>query len=138
MATVNITDVCDDLTTLFGAMTGIVRSYSYDELPEAHNELPAVEVYPNNGEATPHAFQGGVYRNSMVIFADVYASKRSNLPDDVGAAVPYIDRGITALEGDNDLGDTVKGMVWAWTRALFERSGVEYSGVRFTITVEVF
>ena len=115
MGTVNITDINDYLATLLGAVTGIVRHYSYDELPESHNEMPAVEVYPDSGDCEMYAFKAGVYRNAMVFFADFYVTIRSNLPDDIGDVVPYIDRATTALEGDRDLGGNVKGLGWTWS-----------------------
>jgi len=137
MATVNFTDVCDSLVTLL-TVTGIKRAYSYNEIPEAHNEYPAVEVYPDSGDERRHTFIGGVYLSHVVYFCDFYIDKRSNLAQDMANTIPYIDLAIAALEGDADLSDSVKDMWWDWRFAVFDRGGVIFTGLRFTVTVEVF
>jgi hypothetical protein len=123
---------------------------SYDELSEAIQDLPTVQVYPTdaitdtNGTTDRTTLQIGVQHTALTLTLRCFARQRSNLNDDMAAAVACWDALDAALEGVG-IGckpffdaSAIKGFRWETTLATFDYAKVAYVGCEVTLTLEVF
>lgn len=122
------------------ALTG-AQVYEYDEIPENHTTVPALEIYVQNGEESRGSF-GDTIRNWTYVFhLDLYGSVRSNLPRDLEITTPYVGLINTALREWLDglaPNDAIKEITWNWTRQTFKRGNDVFAGLRFVVEISGF
>lgn len=152
---ITLAQICDAIEeTLAEATTLDVlprrgRTQSYDELTESVEDLPLLQVYPENGAQDPGGatdrttFRGGVRQTEFTIHADYYAAARgTSIGEEMGRLVNGIDAITDVLEGQDEkpyfglVG--IQAFSWRWDRVTFDYAGVAYVGARFAIVVRVF
>ena len=154
---VTVAAIIDGITTTLAAATGITSGLSYDELLEGVPGVncPMIQVYPDAFNPDPGSstdrttFQAGIQLQEIIIFVDVYARVRSQIAQDMKAAVDTLDNLVTMLQTEEKppfFGVTatdptdkypIKSFRWSWKRAVFVFGSQKYMGGRFTITVRV-
>jgi hypothetical protein len=127
-------ETCDALAAWLRGAVSAMRWYSYNELPEAHNETPAGDVFPDEGNEGRLTFQDGARRAELTVLVDLYIKERANLSEDMAMAVGWIDRVNTALRGFNASGRALD-VSWSWERATLEDSVRKFAGARFRLTI---
>jgi len=125
---------------------GIRLSTGYDNLTEAINEFPLVQVYPESGEVahrsrTDRTTFGAVLRQEqMVLHVDVFAQQRFDMAHDMMAVIDVADAVRARLESHAEtppFGVTgVDTWRWTWTRVIFEYGDprTQYVGIRFILS----
>jgi hypothetical protein len=148
--TLNITTLVDNVTSTLGDATGLTYAQSYDELSEGMQDTPTLQVYWESIEEDPTTtterttFQAGVRQKDIVIHADLYARRRSQLDEDMGAMLPLVDAIIDVLEAQDTKPyfATAEAKAFSWTanRATFTYADpqVSYVGARFVLRFRVF
>lgn len=147
---ITLAQILDAITTTLSASSTLKRAFSFDELNEGMNDMPALEVYPESGkqDATTNTdrttFKAGVRQTEYLIYADYYARQRSHIGEDMKALVDGIDAMTTIFEAQ----DTkpyfglvgIRAFQWSWARVSFVRGdpGLPYTGARFSLVVRVF
>lgn len=141
--------ICDAIEATLGTAASLSRSQSYNELTDAMNEWPTLQVYWNSAEqdissanADRTTFGAAVRHTEIVINADYYARPRGHLAQDMEAATTGLDELIDILETQ----DTkpffslvgIQAFRWRADRAIFNYGSKDFMGVRFVITVQVF
>lgn len=151
MANTPIGDICDSIEDTLEHATGLVRSQSYDELQDAPQDLPCLQVYPQAGntdattENSRYTFKSVRRMAEMTVHADVLCRQRSHLDLDFAEAITMQDAVQQKLEGEKTKpffgNSAISDFWWSWAVTDFARGGpgaeVHYLGVRFTITVRV-
>jgi len=151
---ISLAQICDAIETMLGAAVGMATSQSYDELKEGviGRDCPLLQVYPASGSCDVSStsterttFQAGVRQKEFEIRADLYASRRSHLRQDMKAVTEMIEAIINVLETQNikpyfGVGGTdIKAFRWRWERAVFKyEEDNQYMGARFSIVCRVF
>lgn len=149
---VKVSELCDGIAETLAVAAGIESWTKYNKVTEgiAVLDCPRLEVHPDRGTTDPSGntdrttFGAGVQQTAVVILADLYARRRSQLSDDLKVTVDMIDAISDELESQerppffglayND----VKAFSWSWRRLTFIRAKALYMGARFTITCRVF
>ena len=147
---ITIAQICDAIASTLSAATTTPRTQSYDELTEGVNDVPMLQVYPENGNQDPSGntdrttFKAGVRQTMLTIHADYYAHQRVHIGEDMAALVS----GIDALTDIFEAQDTkpyfglegIQAFSWSWQRVTFQYGDPQYSyvGARFIINVRVF
>jgi hypothetical protein len=150
VADVTLAQICDAVEATLGAATGLTDSQSYDELTEGVQDMPLLQVYPENGEtdiagnADRTSFRGGVRQAQVVLHADLFARQRSHIGEDMATLLPLVDAVIVRLEAQTvkpyfNL-DGIKAFHWRWERVTFIYGDQQlpYVGARFTLTLRLF
>lgn len=117
------------------ALTG-AQVYEYDEIPENHTTVPALEIYLQNAEGNRITFKDAIREWRYVFHLDLYGSVRSNLPHDMEITTPYAALIDTALREwlDGLAPDAaIKEITWTWTRQVFKRGNDTFLGLRFVV-----
>ena len=140
--------ICDAVkTTLAPAITYV---QSYNELTEGMADTPRLQVYPQSGSSNPPqqtdrtTFQAVVRQQEITVYADLYASPRNEIGEDMAILLPLLDAVVTELEKQDTkpyFGLTgLKGWNWRWDRATFQYNDPLqlYVGARFIFTFRVF
>src|SRR5512139_418851 len=146
--------ICNAIeTTLAPAVT---FTQSYNELTEGMNDTPRLQVYPNSGTSSPPSnndrstFRGVVRQAEIEIYADLYATQRSDIAEDMGALVPLIEAVIAEIEKQDTKPyfnlldaagqDAIKGFRWSWSRVTFVYNDPQqlYTGARFIFNLRIF
>lgn len=135
------------LATL-GSASGIKRRQNYDELTEGMNDTPTLQVYWDDGaQSTDSAtdrktFRGGARRTNLNFNADLYATQRNNIGENMRTLYPLVDALIAKLEDQTVKPyfslDGLQSFAWTVNRMHFDYSGVEFVGARFVITVHLY
>lgn len=150
----SISALCDAIETTLALAPGIASSTSFDELTEgiAVFDCPRLEVHPASGACDPtgntdrSTFGAGMQMSVIEIYADIYASRRSQLHDDMKVTIDMIDALSDVLQAVAQerppffgVGATgLKACSWSWRRRTWRRSKAFYMGARFTIICKVF
>jgi len=154
MATVTIGQICNAIATTLSATPGLVRTQSYNQLTEGMNDLPTLQVYPENWETSmgsdtdriafvdPLTGIPGHRYTEVVLFLDLHVRQRSQLDEDWGAAINMAD----ALDNQLNLEGAcphfglagIRTFRWFAQRVIFGYAQVDYVGFRFTLTVRIF
>ena len=145
MATYNLGELVDAVETTLSTAASLGRSQTYDEITEAVQDWPLLQVYPEENLGTD--FTGDTDRVTLsgkhsikeyLIYADLYARQRSHIGEDMGQLVETINELEDILD---DLSyplfgrDEVTSFRWSWRRVVFTYGGVDYVGARFSIVV---
>lgn len=123
---------------------------SYDELTEAIQDLPTIQVYPEleqvdaNGVTDRTTLKVGTQHAQVVLTIRTFARQRSHLADDMAAAVKCWDMVDKVLE---DVSTdclpffgvaAIRAFHWTAAPTLFDYARVLYVGIEHTLTLEVF
>jgi len=152
-ATSNLTlaSICDAIESALGAVTGIERSQSYDELTEGMGSFPTLQVFPARWnvdartETDRSTFRAGLRATDQTIYCDLFAGPRggSSPGQLMGILVGLIDLINVELETQAAIRPPfsltgVKACWWTGEHVTIENSGVLYVGARWTITLRTF
>ena len=147
--------VADKLRLATVVMPGelVARAFtvqSYDELTEAIQDLPTIQVYPEleqvdvNGTTDRTTLKVGTQHAQVVITIRTFARQRSHLADDMAAAVVCWDAVDVVLEDVStdclpffDL-TGIRAFNWTATFTPYTYGNVTYAGVEHTLTLEVY
>jgi len=143
--------ICDAVTGVLGAVTGIVRSESYDELTEGIQDVPLLQVWPAAG--APVSTGSGTHKltlgqssdftvqETITVYADLFARQRSHIGEDMSALVTALDNIRAELKKQDcppfDLAG-IQSFQWSWSVGTMEYAGVAYLRTRFTLVFQVF
>jgi hypothetical protein len=151
---VDITTLCDAITTELSAADTVERAQDHDELTEGVSDTPLLQVYPDSGDTVStdsgtdkmtlgHRDGTAPHRQErIVIIADYFASHRAHLGQDMGRLVAGIDAIRSKLKEQNN-DETPFGVYgvdsfqWRWDRVTFEFGGANYVAARFWLTIRV-
>ena len=147
-----VSELCDGIEATLATAAGIASSTSFDELTEgiAVFDCPRLEVHPDNGTCDPSGgtdrstFGAGMQQTVVVIIAGVYASKRSQLHDDMKVTIDMVDAISDVLQAQEKppffgiAANKLKACSWSWRRRTFRRSKAFYMGARFTISCKIY
>ena len=159
MARVTLPDIVDAVADKLRLATVIMpgelvaRAFtvqSYDELTEAIQDLPTIQVYPEleqvdaNGVTDRTTLKVGTQHAQVVLTIRTFARQRSHLADDMAAAVKCWDMVDKVLEDVStdclpffDL-TGIRAFHWTAAPTLFDYARVLYVGIEHTLTLEVF
>lgn len=146
--------ICNAIeTTLAPAVT---YTQSYNELTEGMADYPRLQIYPNSGTSSPpsgndrSSFQAKLRQAQIEIYADLYATMRSEIGEDMALLLPRIEAIIDEIEKQDTkpyfglldaLGQyAIKGFSWSWQRVTFQYNDPlhQYVGARFIFTIRLF
>lgn len=147
--------ICNAIeTTLAPAIT---YTQSYNELSEGMADTPRLQVYPNSGTTIPPqnttdrtTFRAVVRQTQLEIYADLYATTRSEIGEDMAILIPLIEVVIAEIEKQDtkpyfglfDAGGepAIKAFSWSWQRVTFQYNDpmTYYIGARFIFSLRVF
>ena len=142
--------ICNGIETTLSAALGLEESEAYDELRDSlpSDMCPLLQVYPGSGSCDVGGrtdrttFGGDVRQKQIVILADLYASERSFLKQDMESTVDMLDALIDVLETQDDkpffgvVG--IQAFKWSWKRVTLRFGDAHFMGARFTITLRIF
>jgi hypothetical protein len=112
--------------------------HSYDEIPEAHNDLPAIDITWDRGSDNRYAYQQGQRRSEIRILLEVRLEQRADLSMDMKLLTEGADTMREALWESRSLGKQVADLSWEYEIARFEEGGqsrIFHLGFLFTCTV---
>ena len=145
---ITLTQICQAIeTTLAPAVT---YTQTASEIKDGLNDQPLLMVYPQNGTSSPPqntdrtTFRAYVRQQEIAIYADLYATPRSEVGEDFAILLPLIDAIIDEIEKQDTkpyFGLTgIKGFRWDWTRVTFQYNDLmqQYAGARFIFWLRVF
>ena len=134
----------------------ITYTQSYNELKEGMADTPTLQIYPYSGSSNPPqktdrwTFQAVVRLAELVIYADLYATQRSELSEDMAILLPLIEAMIDEIEKqdkkpyfsllDANGEPAIKAFNWRWQYSNFTYNDPQqiYVGARFTFTLTMF
>ena len=144
--------ICDAVESVLGAVTGIVRSESYDELTEGIQDVPLLQVWPASGapvssDSGTHKFTLGgddsdfTIQETITIYADLWAKQRAHIGEDMSKLVGALDNICAELRKQDcdpfDL-EGLQSFQWSWVVGTAEWAKQLYLRVRFTLVFRVF
>lgn len=145
---ITLAQICNAVeATLAPAIT---YTQSYNELKEGMADQPMLQIYPNSGTSLAGqttdrtSFQATVRQNQVEIYADLYATVRSEIGEDMAILLPLIDAVIDEIEKQDTkpyFGLTgLKAFYWSWSRVMFSYNDpmTFYVGARFIFTFRIF
>lgn len=145
---ITLTQICQAIeTTLAPAVT---YTQTASELKDGMNDQPTLQVYPQSGSSSPPqttdrtTFQAVVRQQEIIIYADLYATHRSEIGEDFAILLPLIDGIINEIEKQDTkpyfglIG--IKAFRWDWQRVLFQYNDPTqtFAGARFIFYLRVF
>lgn len=147
-----LASMCDAVEGVLGAVTGITRSQSYDELTEGIQDVPLLQVWPasctpvSTGSGTHKLTLGGAdadftVQETITIYADLFARQRSHIGEDMSALVTVSDSMRAKLKEQDCPPFALTGIQsfqWSWSAGTMEYAGVGYLRARFTLVFQVF
>ena len=146
--TITLTQICQAIeTTLSPAVT---YTQTASEMKDGMADQPTLQVYPQSGTSSPpqntdrSSFQANVRQQEIIVYADLYATPRSEIGEDFALLLPLIDAMIDEIEKQDTkpyfglIG--IKAFRWDWLRATFQYNDLtqQYAGARFTFYLRVF
>lgn len=152
---ITIAQICSDIQT---AMTGITTAsgktiivHNYDEIKEGMPDYPLMQIYPEDLEVDSRTETDATTLSKVVrvhrltVHLDVYAHTRNQIDENMQEMVECWDAVEDQLE-DTTSGagcpifnqELIRNIHWTAERVRFEYQTLEFSGVRFILTLEVF
>lgn len=145
---ITLTQICQAIeTTLAPAVT---YTQTASELKDGMSDQSVLQVYPQSGTSNPPqqtdrtTFQAVVRQAEIVVYADLYATVRSEIGEDFAILLPLIDLVIDEIEKQ----DTkpyfglvgIRAFRWEWQRVMFQYNdaSMRYAGARFIFTLRIF
>jgi hypothetical protein len=132
-----------------GALT--LQVQHYDELTEGMQDMPTMQVYPESlavdsrNETDAQVLNKSIRNHALVVHLDCYAERRNHVDENMAAVVALWDATEDQLEdtaagsGCPNFGQAlIRNVSWTSDRAVFVYAGVEYSGIRYVLTLEIF
>lgn len=147
---VTLTQICDAVRDDLDMASGVKRSMSIGDMRESIPDLPLVMVYPESGETAMNSgndrttFRAGVRHSQVVVHVDVYGRQRSQISEDMKSSVQMADAIIARLEAQQSKPyfglEGLKSFKWSWERAtlIYGDPQINYAGIRFILTFDVF
>ena len=144
---ITLAQICDAVeTTLAPAIT---YTQSYNEIKEGMADQPTLMVYPQSGTSAPPqatdrtTFQATVRQAEIEIYADLYATVRSEIGEDLGILLPLIDAVIDEIEKQDTKPYFGLVGIKAWNihsaqRVTFEYADAKYPGIRFELMMWIY
>lgn len=143
--------ICDAVESVLGAVTGIVRSESYDELTEGIQDVPLLQVWPAAGapvstDSGTHKFTLGAdedfgLQETITIYADLWAKQRAHIGEDMSKLVTALDNIRAEIKKQNcdpfDL-EGLQSFQWSWVVGTAEYAKQLYLRARFTLIFRIF
>ena len=148
--TVTYLQIADAIADTLAAAAGLgtARVQSLDELTEGMNDTPTLQVYLEEfgqnatGNVDRSTFKGGVRQTDILIHADLYATPRAHLGQDMADAVALVEQLQAILEAQDTKPyfglEGIKAFSWTARRVNFDYAGQLFLGFRFMIRVRVF
>lgn len=145
---ITLIQICNAIETVLAA--AITYTQSPSEMTEGMVDFPRIQVYPNSGTANPpqqtdrHTFQAVIRQQQIEIYADLYATQRSEIGEDMGILLPLIDAIIDEIEKQDKKPyfalEGIKAFTWSWQRVIFQYNDPlqSYVGARFIFMLRVF
>lgn len=134
----------------------VTYTQSYNELTEGMADTPRLQIYPNSGTSSPpsgndrSSFQAKLRQSQIEIYADLYASPRSEIGEDMALLLPLMEAIFDEIEKQDtkpyfglldNLGQAaIKGFSWSWSRVTFSYNDPAqlYTGARFIFSLRMF
>lgn len=144
---VNITAINTAITDTLANASGLTFTQDFDELSEGIVDTPLLQVYwvstdPDNETADRTTFGKGVTQVRILFHADLYATQRSDLGDDMAILLPLVDAIHAELDSQTTslFGlATIKALQeWRADQVIFEYAEWQFVGARFFVPVRVF
>lgn len=146
-----LASICDAIESALGAVTGIVRSQSYDELTEGMGSFPTLQVFPVRWNVDARTgtdrstFKAGLRTTDQTIYCDLFIGPRGGPSpgQQMSTLVGLIDlvnvelKTQTAASPPFDL-TGIKACWWTGEHVTLDNSSVLYVGARWTITLRTF
>ncbi len=145
---VNTTAINTAITDTLSGASGLSFTQDFDELAEGMVDTPLLQVYwaetqsDVEQESDRTTFGKGVAQARIVFHADLYATQRVDIGDDMSILLPLVD----AIH--NQLDSQVKPLFglatiktlerWSSSMVIFSYADFEFVGARFVISVRVF
>ena len=147
-----ITTLVNNVTATLGAATGLTYTQSYDELTEGMQDTPTLQVYWEEIIEDPMTsterttFGAGVRQKDIILYADLYGTRRAHLAEDWATTLPLVDAIIDVLEAQdtkpyfNTAADELKAFSWtaSYVNFTYTDPSITYVGARFILRFRVF
>jgi hypothetical protein len=150
----SITTINTAITDTLSSASGLSFTQDFDELGEGIVDTPLLQVYWQGTqtdvvqETDRTTFGKGIAQSRITFNADLYATQRMEIGQDMGVLLPLVDAihaeldsqvsplfGITDVNGANII-KTLEP--WNANFVIFEYAGFSFVGARFVISVRVF
>ncbi len=155
MATWTFTTLNTSIENTLATATGITRAQDLDEISESipNADMPLLMVYPDNwasatdSQTNKNTFGGVVddplQRKSIVFNVDVYIAQVGAKFSESMVSYATIAQAITDVLNAELLKPlfsdaAIENFTWSAERVVLNYSNVDYIGIRFTITLEIF
>ena len=148
--TYTLAEINNAITQTLADAVGLTYTQSFDELTEGIQDTPVLRVYPTAGKtdvttATDRTtFSGKVTQTQLSYHADLYATQRHHLGEDMAKLIPLIDAIIDVLEAQKQTPlfgvAAIKAFQWNWNGIVFAygRAEQKYTGARFVLNLRMF
>ena len=149
---ITLMQVCDAVADTLEHAAGMTRTQSYNELTEGINsgDLPLLQVYfesflmdQQDGLTDRTSFQAAVRQVPFLIRADVFATQRGNIGQDISRTTEIADDVLDILQGQDTKPYFGLVGIKAWNlhsaqRVTFEYADAKYPGIRFELMIWVY
>ena len=145
-----LADINNGLTKTLAEAVGLEYTQTYNELTEGIQDTPVLRVYPTAGNTDVTTgtdrttFSGKITQTQLSYHADLYATQRKHLGEDMGKLIPLMDSIIDVLEAQKKKPffgvNAIKSFNWKWNGIVFAygRPDQKYAGARFVINLRMF
>ena len=145
-----VSEINNGVTAALAVAVGLKYTQSFDQLTEGIQDTPVLRVYPTAGKTDittgtdRTTFSGKVTQSQLSFHADLYATQRRHLGEDMAKLIPLIDAIIDVIEAQKSkpfFGVTaIKAFGWSWNGIVFSygRPEVHYAGARFVLNLRMF
>lgn len=153
---VTIAEICTDTETALGgivtALGATILTHNYNEIKEGMPDYPLLEVYPEDlevdsrMETDAHTLdKSGTRVHRLTVNVDVYVHTRNQIDENMEDVVDCWDAIEDRLE-DTTTGagcpifnnEYIRNIHWTAERVTLVRQSLEYAGIRFVLSLEVF
>lgn len=147
---VTLTQMCDAVRDELKQADKVKRAMSVADFKESIPDVALLQVYPESGETAMYSgtdrttFRAGVRHSQAIIHVDCYARVRSQIGQDMKAAVELADAVINRLEQQRVSPyfglQGLKAFRWTWERVTFTYGDPEtkFAGIRFVLSFDVY
>lgn len=145
---VNTTAINTAIADTLSNASGLSFSQDFDELSEGIVDTPLLQIYWTGtqtdveNEADRTTFGKGVAQARMTFHADLYATQRSDIGDDMSILLPLVDAIHDTLD---DQKTTLFGLAtikvlenWQSSMVIFDYATFSFVGARFVISIRTF
>ncbi len=145
-STLTLATMCRGIADgLVNAITGSVIQ-NYNEMTEAALDVPLLQVYPNStavrNATGQNTLRGGVRVTDVEIYVDVLVTERSFLAEDMEAVVDAADDIMAVLNAEKTYPPftvvSIQALSWRMDRVQFAYGGMNFVGLRFTLSGVVY